>query len=305
MKKPQWDTASIPDQTGRTAIVTGGNSGIGYEAALVLAQKNASVILAVRDLAKGELAKQQIKAIHPAAKISAQLLDLASLESVMTFAQDFNVAQDQLDLLINNAGVMMTPYAKTSDGFELQFGTNHLGHFALTAQLFDKLSATPRSRIVNLYSLAHRGGKLDFDDINWEQRKYSKTQAYADSKIANLYFTHELARRLKNGNHSTLVTAAHPGYASTNLQKHTFFRFLNPLLAQKAEMGALPTLRAAIDESASNGCCFGPGGKFETAGYPGKVEPNKESLDETIATQLWNVSEKLTGLEFTIPRTGL
>jgi len=249
MPKQKWDSSNILDQKGRVAIVTGASSGIGYETARVLAEKNATVIIAQRNLKKGNAAAEKIKAGCQDADIRVMELDLANLDSVRSFAAKFKDSYSRLDLLINNAGVMMPPYSKTADGFELQFGTNHLGHFALTGLLIDLINDTPDSRIVNVSSGVHNYGNIDFEDLNWENRRYRKMKAYADSKIANIYFTYELQRRLDEAGSSTLVTASHPGWTATELQRHAgLLSFLNPFFAQGITMGALPTLCAAVAE---------------------------------------------------------
>jgi NAD(P)-dependent dehydrogenase (short-subunit alcohol dehydrogenase family) len=297
--KKKWDSKDIPDQKGCVAIVTGSSSGIGYETARVLAEKNATVIIAVRNLHKGNAAMEKIKAIHPHADSRVMELDLASLESVRNFAKKFRNVHSRLDLLINNAGVMMPPYSKTADGFELQFGTNHLGHFALTGLLIDLIQNTPGSRIVNVSSSAHNYGELNFDDLNWENRPYKKMKTYGDSKIANIYFTYELQRRLERNGSDTLVTAAHPGWTATELQRHVgILGFLNHFFSQGITMGALPTLYAAVGGDVQGGDYFGPSGWREMKGYPKKVQSNTLSHDKDIATKLWKVSEKLTGLKY-------
>lgn len=286
---------AIADQKGKVAIVTGASSGIGYETARVLAGKNAEVIIAVRNQAKGDEAVRRIKAQNEKANVKVMLLDLASLKSVQNFAETFKQEYPRLDLLINNAGVMIPPYSKTEDGFELQFGTNHLGHFALTLHLLALIEKTPNGRIVNVSSGAHRYGKIDFDDLNWERRRYKAWRAYGDSKIANLYFTYELHRQLSQKGSTTKVLAAHPGWTATELQRHSgLLRFLNTFFAMRSEQGALPTLRAATDEKAESGDYFGPHGFREMRGYPVKVESNRLSHDESIARELWEVSENLT-----------
>ena len=299
MREEKWTTDNISDQKGRVAIVTGSSSGIGYEAARVLANKNAEVIVAVRNQVKGDTALRKIKAQNQNANVKVMLLDLASLKSIKKFTDEFKQKYSKLDLLINNAGVMIPPYSKTEDGFELQFGTNHLGHFALTAQLIDLLTKTPNSRIVNVSSGAHKYGNINFDDLSWEKRKYKAWTSYGDSKIANLYFTYELAKRLLKMNSQTIVTAAHPGWTATDLQRHSgLFDFFNNFFAMKVEQGALPTLRAAIDENVQSGDYYGPDGCQEWKGYPVKVESNKLSHDKEIAKKLWNASEELTGVKF-------
>jgi NAD(P)-dependent dehydrogenase (short-subunit alcohol dehydrogenase family) len=299
MKQNNWTADNIPDQKGRVAIVTGSSSGIGYETARVLANKNAEVILAVRNPKKGENALQKIKAQNENANVEVMILDLANLQSVKKFADEFMQEYDRLDLLINNGGVMIPPYTKTVDGFELQFGTNHLGHFALTGFLFDLIKKTKDSRIINVSSSAHHYGNINFDDLHWENRKYKKWASYGDSKIANLYFTYELQRKLGQNGSGTIVTAAHPGWTGTELQRHAgYITMLNKLFAMKIEQGALPTLRAAIDESAQGGDYYGPDGWKEMKGFPVKVRSNKLSHDTKIAQKLWKISENLTNIKY-------
>jgi len=301
MKQQKWNMDNIPDQKGRVAIVTGSSSGIGFETARVLAGKNATIIIAVRNLGKGNNAADKIKAQYKNAVVHIMELDLANLNSVKTFADNFIKNYSRLDLLINNAGVMIPPYSKTVDGFELQFGTNYLGHFALTSLLFDLIKNTTNSRIVNVSSTAHRSGNLDFNDLNWENRKYKAWRAYGDSKISNLYFTYELQERLDNEKIKVIVAASHPGWTATELQRHSgIFEFLNVFLAQKIEIGALPTLYAATAADVTGGDYFGPSGWQEWRGYPKKVESNALSHDKNIASKLWDVSEKLTGIKFNI-----
>jgi len=296
---PSWDTQSIQDQTGKTAIVTGATSGIGEETARVLARKNARVILAVRNVDKGGRVADDIRRTTRNPNVSVQALDLASLAAVTSFAEGITHTESRLDLLVANAGVMFPPYTKTADGFELQFGTNHLGHFALAGRLLPLLHATAGSRLVVVSSLAHKQGRLDFSDLNWERRKFNTQQAYCDSKLANLLFAYELARRVKSEGKSLRVTAAHPGWTRTELQRHVpAFRFLNPIFSQGVEMGALPTLRAACDPQAQSGDYFGPSGMFEMRGAPVKVPSNTASHDTEAARKLWAVSERLTGVAY-------
>lgn len=301
MTEQKWEVTNIPDQKGKIVIVTGSSSGIGLEAARLLASKNATVIIAVRNQVKGNSAVNKIKGQHKNANVHFLELDLADLSSVRSFAKIFKEKFNKLDLLINNAGVMMPPYGKTKDGFELQFGTNHLGHFALTGLLIDLLKKTEGSRIVNLASNAHKFGNLNFNDLNWEKRKYKSWNAYGDSKISNLYFTYELKRKLEKENSKIKVTAAHPGWTATDLQRHIgVFEFMNRFFAMKIWQGALPTLRAATDNSAQSGDYFGPDGWQEWRGYPHKVESNKLSYDKNVAAKLWEVSEELTGIKFNL-----
>jgi NAD(P)-dependent dehydrogenase (short-subunit alcohol dehydrogenase family) len=278
--------------------VTGSSSGLGYETAKVLANKNATVVVAVRNGVKGNAAVEKIKVENPNADIQVMLVDLADLESVHKFSENFKKKFKTLDLLINNAGVMNPPYTKTKDGFELQFGTNHLGHFALTGLLIDLIKGTPNSRIVNVSSTAHKIGKLNFDDLNWETRRYNKFRSYGDSKLANLYFTSELQKRLGKQSSGVIVASAHPGASATELPRHSlFFRVLS-LFAQNSDMGALPTLYAAVAPDVQGNDYYGPGGFQELGGYPKKVESSKRAKREDVSENLWDVSEKMTGVSY-------
>ena len=302
----QWTQKDIPDQKGKVVIVTGGNSGIGYEAALALSGRNADVILAVRSADKGEEAASQIRQLYPQAQIAVMALNLSDLKSVRAFAESFLASHDRLDILINNAGVMALPARKTVDGFEMQFGTNHLGHFALTGLLLPALKKTPGARIVTVSSGAHTSGDIHFDDLQWE-KKYNRWGAYAQSKLANLLFAYELQRRFAETGINAISVSCHPGYAATNLQYagpqmegSAFALWLsrtgNALFAQKQDMGALPTLFAAVAAEV-NGCDYiGPAGGMR--GYPQKVKSNNKSYDEALAKRLWTVSEKLTGIVY-------
>ena len=293
-----WTTEQMPDQSGKIVIVTGANSGIGYEAALALALKGATVIMACRSFKKGETAAAQIRDQNPKGKIILKHLDLADLSSVRSFANSFLDEFQQLDILVNNAGVMAIPYRKTADGFEMQFGTNHLGHFLLTGLLIDLLKKTPKSRVVTVSSYAHILGRINFDDLNSEKR-YQKWMAYGQSKLANLLFAYELQRRSANNAGSPISVAVHPGYAATNLQ-HTssFFSFTNHFMAQSQEMGALPTLYAATSPEIQGGEFIGPDGFLAQRGYPHKARSSKRSHDSEAARRLWEVSEELTGIQF-------
>ncbi len=287
-----FSIADIPDMTGRTVIVTGANSGIGRAAARALAGAGARVVLAVRDLDKGKAAASTMSG-----DTDVRQLDLASLASVRKFAEAW---EDDVYLLINNAGVMVPPFTRTPDGFELQFGTNHLGHFALTNLLLERVTG----RLVTVSSTAHRIGRIDFDDLNWEHRRYQAWRAYGQSKLANLLFTAELQRRLSAVGSKVLATAAHPGYAATNLQFHSGRRSMdlinevtNRLFAQDAEDGSLPTLYAAVGDIPGNGFA-GPGGFMEQRGAPKLVGRSKAAQDTAVARRLWEVSEDLTGVRF-------
>ena len=294
----KWTVDNMPDQTGRVAVVTGANTGIGFETAAALAARNAKVIMACRNRQKAEDAMERIHQRTPGAELEFIELDLASLASVERFAETFRAGHDRLDLLINNAGVMIPPLGHTEDGFELQFGCNHLGHFALTGRLMDLLEATPGARVVNVSSMAHRQGKMDFDNLNAE-KGYDKMPAYGQSKLANLLFTFELQRRFEAADSSVVATAAHPGWTGTDLQRHSgLFRFLNTFFAQTPPMGALPTLRAATDAGAEGGEYFGPKGIYEMRGHPVEVGTTPAAQNQADARHLWEVSEKLTGISF-------
>ena len=302
MAPSKWTTADIPDQTGRVAVITGANTGLGFETAAALAGRGARVVLAVRDVAKGGAAAGRISAASPNADVAVRELDLTSLDSIRAAAERLRSEHDRIDLLINNAGVMFTPKSVTEDGFELQFGTNHLGHFALTGLLLDRLLAVPGSRIVTVRSMGHRAGTIDFDNLQW-QRGYSRARAYGRSKLANLLFTYELQRRLAGS--PTLAAAAHPGASSTELSRNTpaWMRLVTgpfELTSQGADMGALPTLRAATDPGVRGGEYFGPGGFAELRGYPKVVTSNARSHDAAVQRRLWSVSEELTGVVYPV-----
>ena len=299
MAKLKWNSDNIPDQKGRTAIITGASSGLGKEAARLLSLKNAQVIMAVRNTVKGEEVAKEIRQANKNANIRVMELDLGSLRSVKAFSTAFLKEFDHLDILINNAGVMMCPFAKTEDGFEIQMGTNHLGHFALTGYLLPLLKRTPGSRIVATSSIGHKSGNIDFSDFNWESRPYKTGKAYGDSKIANLYFAYELAKKMSSNGNNPIVTAAHPGWTATELQRHSgMFKFLNNFFAQDLSMGTLPTLRAATDPAAQAGDFYGPTGMMETRGYPEVVKSNARSHDEDKAATLWDLSEQMTGVKY-------
>ncbi|WP_167759427.1 SDR family NAD(P)-dependent oxidoreductase [Mycobacterium sp. PS03-16] len=300
-----WTAARVPDQEGRVAVITGANTGIGYEAAAVLAGRGAHVVLAVRNTEKGRAAAERIHAATPHADVTVQELDLTSLDSIRRAADDLRAQYSRIDLLINNAGVMMTPKDTTRDGFELQFGTNHLGHFALTGQLLDNLLPVEGSRVVTVSSGAHRMGRMNFDDLQSE-RSYNRVTAYGQSKLANLLFTYELNRRLSAKGAPTIAVAAHPGGSNTELTRNLWPVIRQPielvwgLLAQSAQMGALPTLRAATDPEVRGGQYFGPNGFGEQRGYPVLVQSIGRSHDEAAQRRLWTVSEELTGVTFPV-----
>ncbi|MCD4709213.1 MAG: SDR family NAD(P)-dependent oxidoreductase [Bacteroidales bacterium] len=309
MRKESWTIDHITQQAGRIAIVTGANSGLGYNTTRALALKGAKVIMACRNLEKGEMARLNILDEGVAVEPEVWHLDLASLESVKQFALKFTESGDKLDLLINNAGLMAIPYDRTEDGFEMQFGVNHLGHFALTARLWPLLSKTDGCRMIQVSSLAHYWGKIRFEDIHWE-KGYNKWSAYGMSKLANLLFVRELARRSGAGGAVT-AAAAHPGYADTELQAKgsemkgarlgaASFNLVNRLVAQSAEMGALPTLYAATANDVEQGAFYGPGGFMKLRGWPVVDSPSQKLVTDEVAGKLWNVSEALTGIEFRV-----
>ena len=288
----------MPDLTGETAIVTGANSGIGYEMARALARKGARVILACRNKDKGAAAGRRIVQEDPGAKAELMQLDLSDLASVRRFADEFTSQYDRLDMLINNAGIMRTPFGKTADGFELQFGTNHLGHFALTGLLLALIIHTPQARIITISSGGHRFGKIDFDNLNGE-KEYDPGGAYGQSKLANLLFTYELQRRFEDAGIPTIAAAAHPGWTVTNLQVHwRMLRVLNPFIGQKPIMGALPALYAAAAPDVQGGDYYGPNGWLGLRGHPIKVPSSDSSYDTVVAAKLWTVSEELTGVRY-------
>lgn len=295
----------LPLQNGRIIIVTGANTGLGFETALVLAKKGAKVIMACRNAIKANKAIDRIKKEIPNADLEFIQIDLSSLESVRSFAKEFQSKYDRLDVLINNAGVMMPPYTKTKDGFELQFEANHLGHFLLTGLLLDTIVNTPDSRVVSLSSIAHKNGKINFDDLQSE-KKYSASEAYGQSKLACLMFAYELQRRLeRKGYKNTISIAAHPGVSPTELSRHMpklLFVILKytvgPFLTHAPSEGAKPTLMAAVTNGVKGGDYFGPTGFNEMKGKPGIASSTDLSKDETVAKRLWEVSEELSGLKF-------
>jgi len=306
MATVNWTAGNIPSQKGKTILITGANSGIGLEATKVLSRKGAHVIMAVRNLKKGKLALESIKKELPNAKLDLMYIDLSDLNSIRTFSDEFHAKYSQLHTLINNAGVMNPPKREvTKQNFEIQFGTNHLGHFLLTGLLLDILKNTSNSRISIQSSIVHKTESMKpdihFDDLNFE-KSYNRDQAYAQSKLANLLFAYELDRRLKVNNINTLVSAAHPGYTKTNLQVNSGFMMsviLNNLLAQNVKIGALPILRAATEENVKGSEYFGPTKLKELRGYPELVKSSDKSYDKDLAKKLWEVSEKLTGTKYT------
>ncbi len=304
--RDKWAADDVPDQTGRVAVITGSNTGIGYHTAEILAGHGALVVLAVRDLEKGNAAAKRINSASPQARVEVQELDLSSLASVREAAAAVGTAHPRIDLLINNAGVMYTPKQRTVDGFELQFGVNHLGHFALTGLLLPRMMRVKRSRVVTVSSMAHRiMAAIHFDDLQWEHG-YNRISAYGQSKLANLMFTYELQRRLAAKRRSTIAVAAHPGTANTELTRHLppllrpADRLLMPLVVQSAAMGALPTLRAATDPEVTGGQYYGPSGIGEQRGYPKLVDASKQAHEVELQQRLWAVSQELTGITFPV-----
>jgi NAD(P)-dependent dehydrogenase (short-subunit alcohol dehydrogenase family) len=297
-----WTLDQAPSQSGRTAIITGANVGLGYETASALAGKGCSVVLACRNLAKAEEAKARILAKSPKAKVACMGVDLSSLKSVRAFAAACLKSHQRLDLLINNAGIMMPPYALSEDGIESQLAANYTGHFALTGLLLALLNATPGARVVSLSSLAHRWSGIRFDDMQFKNG-YDRRKAYGQSKHACLVFAYELQRRLSAAGATTLSVAAHPGVSATNLFQHMpkFIGVLNPLTAlvfQSAEGGAQPTLYAALGADIQGGDFCGPGAMGQMRGAPVKVRSNRESHDKDVAARLWTESEAITGVKY-------
>jgi NAD(P)-dependent dehydrogenase (short-subunit alcohol dehydrogenase family) len=303
----KWTAADVPDQTGRVAIVTGSNTGLGYETALVLAGRGARVVLAVRDTDKGNAAAARIVGAVPRADVTVQPLDMGSLQSVRTSAEELKAAYPRIDLLINNAGVMYpSPRQTTKDGFELQFGTNHLGHFALTGLLLENLLPVEGSRVVVVASGAHRiQAAIHFDDLQWE-RSYNRVAAYGQSKLANLMFAYDLQDRLAAAGAPTIAVAAHPGVATTELARHIpganlpGVNQILGLVVNSPAVGALATLRAATDPQATGGQYYGPSGFQEVRGHPVLVPSSDQSHDEGIQRRLWTVSEELTGVTYPV-----
>jgi NAD(P)-dependent dehydrogenase (short-subunit alcohol dehydrogenase family) len=293
----KWTAKDIPDLSGKTAVVTGANSGLGYETSLELARHGAHVVLACRDERRGTEALQRLRTDAPDASAELSLLDLADLTSVRKFADGFAGERSGLDILVDNAGVMaLSERRETADGFEMQFGTNHLGHFALTGLLLPQLRARPGSRVVSVTSFGHKVGKMNFDDLQWE-RSYRKWLAYGRSKLANLLFIFEFDRRARAAGSSVIATVAHPGYANTNLQSGTSFQWAN-FMAQSAADGALPTLYGATAPDAQGGEFYGPSGFLQQHGPPERVKASKKTYDTATARRLWEVSEQLTGVSY-------
>lgn len=295
----RWGLGDIPDLSGKTAVVTGANSGIGLETAAALLGAGARVIFACRSEERARAAIEEIGEERAGDRAQVEPLDLADLESVRAFVGRFCEGNDRLHILVNNAGVMIPPLERTAQGFESQMGINHLGHFALTGLLLDLLLATPGARVVVVSSLMHRLEALDLEDMGWEARRYNRWKAYGASKLANLLFMRDLARRARAAGADLVATASHPGWTNTELQKHSgFATFFNPLLAQKRAMGALPSIRAATEPGVKGGEFFGPGGVFEIKGPPKRVNIRGRAHDNELARALWDLSAELTGVGF-------
>jgi NAD(P)-dependent dehydrogenase (short-subunit alcohol dehydrogenase family) len=305
---PRWTADELPDLSDRVIVVTGANGGLGWETSRALARHGAHVIMACRSAEKAAEAAQRIEDEDVSGHVEPWALDLASLRSIEAFAERLAAQHDELHGLCNNAGVMALPHRTTADGFEMQLGTNHLGHYALTGRLLPLLLAAEGSRVVTVTSLMHRTGRIDFDDLQGE-RRYRKWAAYSQSKLANLLFTYELQRRLGAAQVETIAVACHPGYSSTNLQLEAarmagsalvgrMMAAANRVAAQSPEMGALPSLYALTGEDVRGGDLIGPGGPMQLWGYPAKVEPAAHAKDPEPAARLWAVSQQLTGVRF-------
>jgi NAD(P)-dependent dehydrogenase (short-subunit alcohol dehydrogenase family) len=308
----KWTAADMPNLTGKVAIVTGASSGLGLETAAALAAAGAETVLGCRRIERAQRAVEEILRRAPAAKVRNLPLDLSDLKSIERFAQTFTAQYDRLDILCNNAGAMMLPYGRTPDGFELVFGTNHLGPFALTGRLFECIRGTPGARVVALGSLTHRTATLDLDDLNWQRRPYSKAAAYGASKLANMLFAFELDRRLREAAVHALSVAAHPGWAATDIAlggvrepvngaAKAWKKLVdvgNTFFAQPAALGALPTLYAATAPAVEGGAYIGPDGLFQMRGHPIEVDCENQARDPELAAQLWRKSEELTAVSY-------
>ena len=309
-KKERWTKENIPDLKGKIIIITGANSGLGFEITRVLSYKSPTIIMACRNLEKAENAKNIILEENPQAQLNLMQIDLSKLSSVKNFAKTFTEKYNKLDILFNNAGVMFAPKTITEDGLELHMAANHYGHFVLTGLLLNQLSKAENARIVSISSMGHRFSKIKFKDMNYE-KGYNKLMAYGNSKIANLYFAYELDRKLKEANKSVISVASHPGWTKTNLQtaggeidnskgQIRFWNFLNIFIAQSVDMGVLPQLRAAFDPNAKGGEYFSPEKFLHLSGYPIIKTSNKRSRNTKIAKQFWEISEALTGYSYEI-----
>ncbi len=306
MSKNKWTTENIPDLSGKVIIVTGGNSGLGFESVKAFAEKGADVVLTSRSVEKGEEAKAEMLKNKPKGKISVIQLDLMDFASIKDFVSVFRNSYDRLDVLLNNAGIMTTPYFLTKDGLEAQMGTNHFGHFALTGQIIDMIIKTSNSRVVNVSSNGHKYGKMDFKNLLFENGKgYTPMKSYARSKLANLLFTYELQRYFEENGINSIAVAAHPGGSKTNLGRHIenkwWFKLLWPLfdlLSQDQAQGALPQIRVSVDPIVQGGEYYGPDGFNQITGYPVFVKSKKASHNRSDAKRLWEISEKLTSVTY-------
>lgn len=310
MTVPEWTAYDTPDLSGKTVVITGGNDGLGFESAKVLADHGAEVILACRSTERGEAARRQLVAAVPHAHAHVMKLDLQDLSSIAAFAHELHDHTSRLDVLLNNAGIMGTPYGVTRDGFEAQMGTNHLGHFALTGRLLGALARTPGSRVVTVSSTAHRTGTMRFDNLLFEDgRGYTPLKAYGRSKLANLLFAYELQRRFEQHGMDSISVAAHPGASQTNLGRHIenarLLRLLRPVLervVQGPADGALPQLRASVDPQVRGGEYVGPSRFHEMSGAPVVVRSSRASRSRRDAARLWRASEALTGVRYAWPK---
>jgi hypothetical protein len=305
----KWTKHNIPDQTGKVVVITGANSGLGYESTIAFAQKKAHVVMAVRNMEKGEKAKNDVMREVPGASLDLMQVDNASLKSVREFAEAFKAKYDRLDILLNNAGVMAIPRTETEDGFEMQIGVNHFGHFALTGLLLDVIVSTPNARIHNVSSGANYMGSINFDDLMGE-KSYDRWGAYGQSKLANIFFTFELNKRLKAAGYDTISNTSHPGLVMTNLQTNSveksnagvesfLYSLVGPLMAQDVSMGVLPQLFGASAEGAKGGVFYGPQ-TFNLRGYPAEKKANDEANDAAALTRFWEISKQLTGVNYEI-----
>lgn len=296
--KKAWTFDDAPDQTGRTAIVTGANSGLGYEVSLMLARKGAEVVLACRDEKRAAEAYAGIKRRCPDAKLQIELLDLSKLDSVAECAAHVKKRHSRIDLLINNAGLMVPPLSRTEEGFEFQLSVNHLGHYALTGRLLPLIKDTVGARVVSLSSIAASLDYIDFDDLNWEHKHYRRWPAYSQSKLANQMFTRSLASKFASHRSAAIAAAAHPGISSTSLFRNSVFEFTVSKFGQTPEMGALPILRAACGKGVTNGSYWGPSGLFGIKGYPVLASMSRKAENAEMCEWLWEVSERLTGVVY-------
>lgn len=292
-----WTAENLKSQKGKAVLITGANSGIGYFAALAFAKAGADVIVAGRNAEKVDKAVSDIRREDIEGAVEAAIVDLASLASVSSFASKFLAGHSKLDILINNAGVMMPPASKTGDGFESQFGVNFVGHFALTGLLYETLRNTPGSRVVTLSSIAHRGAHIDFDNLKLE-KPYDPRREYYQSKLADIMFTLELGRRVEAKGQSVLSVGCHPGFTTTELQRHVDPAMLQGLTFMDTWQGSLPTLMAATAEAVNQGAYFGPDGPSEMGGFPALGVIDDAALDDDVAAKLWETGETATGVSF-------